>query len=332
MGERCYRVLALDGGGIRGVIPAQVLMEIERATGKPVSELFDLVAGTSTGGILALGLTKPGTDGGPQFSASAMCDLYLDDGSTIFPHSIFQEVRTLHGLADAKYPAAPIERILAQRFGETMLSQALTEVVIPSYDLSAPGPYFFKREYAANEQEDWDVRMALVARATSAAPTYFDPAVLPAAGAAGDHALVDGGTFANNPTLSGYVDALRLKRDIPRVVVVSIGTGLPAQTPGSGPIPVEANDVKDFGLVKWARPILEVVLDGVPKAVEYQMRALQTATPDALGYYRLQSTLPTASHAMDDVSAENCTKLVADAQTLIRDSAGVLEQIYAELG
>ena len=63
-----------------------------------------------------------------------------------------------------------------------MLSAALTEVVIPSYDLSRPGPYFFKREYATNEQEDWDVPMTLVARATSAAPTYFDPAVLPSSG------------------------------------------------------------------------------------------------------------------------------------------------------
>jgi predicted acylesterase/phospholipase RssA len=331
MGSQCYRVLGLDGGGIRGLIPAHVLKEIETHMGRPISEMFDLVAGTSTGGILALGLTKPDENGKPQFTASDMCDLYLNEGTTIFPHSIFQEVKTLHGLADARYPAGPIERILAERFGDAMLSQALTEVVIPSYDLSAPGPYFFKREYAASETEDWDVRMALVARATSAAPTYFDPAVLPSAEEGGDHALVDGGTFANNPTLSGYVDALRLKKEIPRVVVVSIGTGLPPQTPGSGPIPIEADKVADFGLLKWARPILEVVLDGVPKAVEYQMSAIQAVNPDALGYYRLQSDLPTASHALDDASPENCAKLVADANTMSRDNADTLERIYAEL-
>ncbi len=114
-----------------------------------------------------------------------------------------------------------------------MLSRALTEVVIPSYNLSAPAPYFFKREYAVNETENWDTRMALVARATSAAPTYFDPAVIPSPDGNGKQALVDGGTFANNPTLSGYVDALRLKEEKPRVVVVSIGTGLPPQTPSS---------------------------------------------------------------------------------------------------
>ncbi len=331
MGQECYRVLALDGGGIRGLIPAQVLKEIEMHMGRRISEMFDLVAGTSTGGILALGVTKPDESGGPQFTASDMCDLYLNEGATIFPHSIFQEVKTLHGLADARYPAGPIERILAQHFGDTMLSGALAEVVIPSYDLSAPGPYFFKREYAVNETEDWDVRMGLVARATSAAPTYFDPAILPSAAGRGAHALVDGGTFANNPAVSGYVDALRLKGEIPRVMVVSIGTGLPPQTVGSGPIPIEAGHAGDFGLVKWARPILEVVFDGVPKAVEYQMRAIKATNPEALGYYRLQSDLPTASHALDDASPENCARLIEDATSLIANSAATLEQIYGEL-
>ena len=327
----CYRVLAVDGGGIRGLIAARVLKEIETRMHRPIAEMFDLVAGTSTGGILALGLTKPDPSGRPRFTADDMCDLYLNDGIAIFPHSVFQEVKTLHGLADARYPSQPIERILQQRFEDTMLSEALTEVVIPSYDLSAPGPYFFKREYAKNETEDWDVPMALVARATSAAPTYFDPAVLPAAGGYGDHALVDGGTFANNPTLSGYADALRLKEERPRILVVSIGTGLAPQLAGSGPIPIEAEDVRDFGLAKWARPLLEVVLDGVPKAVEYQMGAIQAAHPEALAYYRLQSDLPTASHALDNASPENCARLVADAETLISKESDALTDICDEL-
>ena len=105
MSEECYWVLALDGGGIRGLIPAHVLKEIETHTGRPISEMFDLIAGTSTGGILALGLTKPGQHGKPQFTANDMCDLYLNEGTSIFPHSTFQEVKTLHGLADARYPA-----------------------------------------------------------------------------------------------------------------------------------------------------------------------------------------------------------------------------------
>ena len=332
MAEACYRVLALDGGGIRGLIAAEVLREIETRMGRPIADLFDLIAGTSTGGILALGLAKPDASRRPQFTAADMCDLYLNEGQTIFPHSIFQEVTSLHGLADARYPAAPLERVLAQHFGDTMLTEALREVVIPSYDLTAPGPFFFKRRYAQEDPSSWDVPMAFVARATSAAPTYFDPAVLPYPGGGGEHALVDGGTFANNPTLSGYVDALKYKdAQTERVVVVSIGTGLPPQTPGSGAIPIEADRVADFGLIRWARPILEVVLDGVPKAVEYQMAAIRDANSDVLEYYRLQSPLPTASHALDDASPENCQRLVADARTLIDSNADTLQRIYHSL-
>jgi predicted acylesterase/phospholipase RssA len=333
MGNECYRVLALDGGGIRGVLPGTVLDEIEKKMQRPIAKLFDLVAGTSTGGILALGLTKPDpTDRQqPQYSAADMCDLYLQDGQRIFPHSLLRRVETGVGTLDAKYPAGPIEEILKDKFGDTMLSDALCEVVIPSYDLTGPAPYFFKREYAKNETEDWDVPMRDVARATSAAPTYFDPAVCKDADGSGTHALVDGGTFANNPTLSGYVDALRLGKDCSRILVVSIGTGRPKQTPGSGAIPIEPNHVKDFGLLKWARPLLEVVLDGVPKAVEYQMNAIRDASQNTLVYYRLQSDLPTASHAMDDAAPNNTQKLVADANTLITEEAATLEQIYAEL-
>ncbi len=331
MGERCYRVLALDGGGIRGLIGAEVLREVEATMGRPISALFDLVAGTSTGGILALGLTVPGDAGGPRHTAADMCELYLNSGRTIFGDSLRREAATLHGLLDAKYSAAPLERVLAAHFGTTMLSEALTEVVVPSYDLTAPGPFFFKREYAAAVDEDWDVPMTLVARATSAAPTLFDPAVVPGAEVGGDHALVDGGTFANDPALAGYVDALRLRRHHSRVCVVSIGTGLPPQAPGSGPIPLSAAAAARLGLLRWARPILEVVLDGVPKAVEYQLRALQAARPDELAYFRLQSELPTASHALDDASAENCRRLVADARSLVAANRETLEQIYAEL-
>lgn len=332
MADGSYRVLALDGGGIRGLIAAEVLKEIEAQMRRPIAELFDLLAGTSTGGILALGLTKPDESRRPQFTAADMCDLYLSEGETIFPHSILHEIESIHGLADARYPAAPLERVLARHFGDTMLSEALREVVIPSYDLTAPGPFFFKRRYAQEDPASWDVPMAFVARATSAAPTYFDPAVLPYPGGGGKHALVDGGTFANNPTLCGYVDALRFKDvQTQRVVVVSIGTGLPPQTPGSGPIPIGADDVAGFGLVRWARPILEVVLDGVPKAVEYQMLAIREANPVGLEYHRLQSHLPTASHALDDGSRQNCERLIQDAGTLIRTSADTLEKIYRSL-
>ena len=99
MSMRSYRVLALDGGGIRGLIPARVLEDLETRTGKRIAEMFDLIAGTSTGGILALGLSRPDDAKHPQFTAADMCNMYLHEGAKIFPHSLFQDVKTLHGLA-----------------------------------------------------------------------------------------------------------------------------------------------------------------------------------------------------------------------------------------
>jgi uncharacterized protein len=325
-----YSLLALDGGGIRGVIPARVLDEIEQRTGRPISELFDLVAGTSTGGILALGLTKPVRRGSraPAFSAANLLDLYLDHGAAIFPKpSIWKRMSNPFGLADVRYPCEPLEGLLEERFADAMLSEALIEVCIPSYDLSKPAAYFFKRQYARDEDQPWDRRMSLVARATSAAPTSFDPARL------GDHALVDGGVFANNPAAAAYADALDLWGDQVEIQVISIGTGQPPQTMGRGPIPVPYERANGWGLGHWARPVIEVVFDGVAEAVEYQLKRLcRHHDGDRPRYHRMQSDLPTANHHMDDASPENLRRLIDDANTLIKAQGDTLTTICEVLG
>lgn len=329
-----YSVLAIDGGGIRGVIPARALEALEERMGRPVCKLFDMVAGTSTGGIIALGLTKPSTPGGtdPAYAASELLGLYMDHGRRIFPDELVIKVRTLGGLADPRYTAGPIEKLLADRFGDTKVSEAITELVVPTYDLSGPAPFFFKRKYARADGNVWDVPMAIAARATSAAPTYFDPARLPAFKDEGEHALVDGGVFANNPATAAYADALDAWTEKVEIHVVSIGTGLPPQTVGHGPIPVPFDRARGWGLAHWARPILEVVLDGAAKAVEYQMIRLCRHGDDRTPrYHRLQSDLPTADHALDDASDKNLARLLDDANGMLADKKSEFDRICAAL-
>lgn len=180
MPRRTYSLLAIDGGGIRGVIPARVLQEIETRLGRPICELFDMLAGTSTGGIIALGLSKPNADDtGPAFRAADLLELYVDHGHELFPDSLLLKIRSLDGLADVRYPTKPLEDLLRDRFGDVNLSQARVDVVVPTYDLSKPGPFFFKRRYTLADSA-YDVKMWQVARATSAAPTYFEPAAVSA--------------------------------------------------------------------------------------------------------------------------------------------------------
>jgi predicted acylesterase/phospholipase RssA len=328
-----YSVLAIDGGGIRGIIPARVLQAIEERLGRPVSELFDLVAGTSTGGLVALGLTKPASRGAatPAYCAADLVALYRDHGAEIFHASLARRIAGAGGLLDARYPASPIEAVLDEKFGDTMVSEALTELVVPSYDLSQPAPFFFKRRYPVADPAV-DVRMAVAARATSAAPTYFEPAALEPFRDEPVHALVDGGVFANNPAVSAYAEAVDLWGDEVAIQVVSIGTGQPPQEFRRGRIPVPYRNARHWGLARWARPVLDVVFDGIADASEWQLtRLCRHRDGAAPRYHRLQSPLPTANHALDDASKDNLERLLADAETLLDTEHDTLTAICAAL-
>jgi uncharacterized protein len=318
------KVLSIDGGGIRGVIPAVVLAEIEERTGRAVAELFDLVAGTSTGGILALGLTKPDGDGGPAFTAAQLARLYHDEGRTIFSRDPWHRIYALGNLLEEKWPAKGIEEVLTRYFGSARITDALTEVLVTSYDIEHRRPYFFKRDKARAEPDrDWLMRQA--ARATSAAPTYFEPALLTAEGRDDSLALVDGGVFANNPAMCAYVEAVSLWPEEDDFLVLSLGTGELVR-----PIPYE--QARGWGVAKWAQPLLGVVFDGVSDTVDYQLHQLcndASSTVDA--YTRFQVILTEGNDDMDDASRTNINALERLARNLVLDRDQEIEQLCTRL-
>lgn len=317
------KILSIDGGGIRGVIPAVVLADIERRTGKPVAELFDLVAGTSTGGILCLALTMPAENGSPGYDASDLVRLYESEGSTIFHRDPWHRVFAIENLIDEKYPSRGIEDVLSRYFSDATISQALTEILVPSYDIERRKPYFFKRHQARKDKDrDWPMWKA--ARATSAAPTYFEPARLELE--SGDYlALVDGGVFANNPAMCAYAEARVLWPDEDDFTVVSLGTGeLTRQIP--------YDQAKGWGLAKWAQPILGVVFDGVSDTVDYQLGEM--CRDDDAGvarYHRFQVTLTEGSDDMDDASRTNLRVLRLLAENLVDQNEAELKRLCARL-
>jgi uncharacterized protein len=173
-GPRPPRLLALDGGGVRGLIPALVLAEIEERTGRRTAELFDLIAGTSTGGIIACFLALPGEDGGPGRPASDVVRFYTEECPKIFHAERRRKLRTIGGVLDEKYDADQLERSLQLALGDARLSDAVTDVVITAYDIEGRRPFFFKSA-RAKLQGHRDYLMWVVARSTSAAPTFFEP-------------------------------------------------------------------------------------------------------------------------------------------------------------
>jgi patatin-like phospholipase/acyl hydrolase len=300
------RLLSIDGGGIRGIIPAIVLAELEHATGKPVAETFDLVAGTSTGGILALALTMRAEDGAPAWSAEQLIALYEEEGTRIFDRSVWDKVRSGGGLTDEKYPPEGMREAFRTYMGEARLSEALTEVMVTAYEIEQRTTFFFKSSKAREDpREDFLIRDA--AQATSSAPTYFEPVRLEREGALPSAALVDGGVFANNPAMCAYAEALKGAQG-EEVTLVSLGTGELTR-------PLPYDQAKDWGLVEWAKPILDVVFDGVSDATDHHLG--QILGPER--YFRFQTRLDHASDDLDDARPENIHLLKQEAEELLRD-------------
>jgi patatin-like phospholipase/acyl hydrolase len=301
------RVLSIDGGGIRGIIPALVLTELERRSDRRVFELFDLIAGTSTGGILACTLCAP-----DPLPAAQLVALYEEEGPRIFDRSVWQRIRSAEGLLDEKYDAGALDRALERFLADKRLAEARPDLVVPAYDMTEPGPFFFKTRKAREDPAD-DFPLSVVARATAAAPTYFEPL------AAGERALVDGGVFAANPAMSAFAEVLRFQPTA-EVKLLSLGTGQRTRKRRFA-------DVADWGLVEWARPILDVVFDGQSDAVDYQLRH---ALADG-HYWRLQVELELASDDLDDAGEGNLQLLRRHAEELVKLNSALLDEIAAEL-
>jgi uncharacterized protein len=301
-------VLSIDGGGIRGIVPALVLAEFERRSGRRAAELFDLIAGTSTGGILACALAKP-----EALSAERLVDLYRQEGPKIFDRAVWQRIHSIEGLADEKYDDEGLEDALGRYLGEARLRDTVTDVIIPAYDTERRRPEFFKSA-RAREDPSRDFPLRAVARATSSAPTYFQPALL------GDRPLIDGGVFAVNPAMCAVAEVYRYTPDA-EVVLVSLGTGQLTR-----PFPYEA--IKDWGLVGWARPLIDVVFDGASDVVDYQLTQL-------LGeqrFFRFQTELTSASDDLDDATESNLRALQLTGERLISERERDLNQALAALG
>jgi uncharacterized protein len=317
------KVLSIDGGGIRGIIPAIVLAEIERRTGKRIAEMFDLVAGTSTGGILALGLTKPGQDGKPEYSAKKLIELYETEGGKIFSIPVWHRVHSGWGLAEEKYPSEGIEEVAKEYFGDVRLAQAYKEVLVAAYEIEKRGSWFFKRRKALDPDEGFNPFMREVARATSAAPTYFEPLQLKV-GSLGNRAFIDGGVHSNNPAMCAYVEAIKIHPEEKDFLVVSLGTGEPTRN-------MPYKEVKGWGLALWAQPILNVVFDGVADTVDYQLRELLVSEGDNRRYYRFQTVLDIGKDDLDDASRTNIAALKTKAQEIISKNDAVLDALCAQL-
>jgi patatin-like phospholipase/acyl hydrolase len=243
-GERRFQVLALDGGGVRGIFTAALLAGLEEDTGKPVVDHFDLVVGTSTGGIIALAL-------GAGLTPREILECYVAEHGAIFPGS--RTLTSIRQLFAAKYRPDGLEAALKRVLGDRLLGESRIPLVIPSYNLGENSVYLFKTPHHQRLKRDYRVRMWAVGMATSAAPTYFPAFRLPV----DEVRLIDGGVWANNPAMVGVAEAVSMfGRGLDEIRVLSLGTTAGTKT--------RPSRLDNGGLVHWLRGpnLVDVLLAG----------------------------------------------------------------------
>ena len=270
-------ILSIDGGGIRGVFPCAFLAAVEDAVGPPVSRFFDLIVGTSTGGILALGL-------GLQIPARELLSFYVEDGTSVFRGN--RLLRFVRHLGVSKFSPDGLREAITKRLGERLLGDSSTRLVIPSLNLETGDVHLFKTSHHARLETDYRTPAVEIAMATAAAPTYF-PTHRSEAGTP----LIDGGVWANNPVGVAAIEATAvLQWPASDTYILSLGcTKEPLQVTWPKKLPL--------GLAPWAAHITDVFLAAQSSA------ALATAHL-VLGeqhVQRVDPSVPRGRFSIDDV-------------------------------
>lgn len=264
-----FRILSIDGGGVRGFLAAAILANIEtyldRVTGRaqPIGTKFDLIAGTSAGGLIALGLAMGHT-------ASELRDLFIRLIPQVFGAN--NRARTWRRPKQPRYGSKALESLLTEFFGEAVLGDLVVDAVVTSVSLIDAKPRLHKTDYLARNAGRLSEKLVDVGMAATAAPTY-----LKAHSSEYSANLVDGGLAANNPSMIAVIDALQFERNSKRgtarptiadLRLLSLGTGQP------GPLPYDHQALVDGGWFDWLLPIHEVVLLSQAQLVHDQAKFL----------------------------------------------------------
>jgi patatin-like phospholipase/acyl hydrolase len=248
-----FQILSLDGGGIRGIFSAAVLASIEEDLNVRVIDHFDLIAGTSTGGIIAIAL-------GLGLSPREIVDFYLIEGASIFANPF--GLASLRRFFKPKFDNGPFIAALRKCFGDKRFGESTKRLVIPSYNLGEDDVYIFRTAHHPRLRRDFKVPAWKIAQATSAAPTYF-----PIARNVDELRLVDGGVWANNPSMVAYIEAVgTLHVPTDAIKMLNLGT--------CDSINLRSKSLNDGGLWQWRKSALEVVLRGQSASAAKHVRFL----------------------------------------------------------
>lgn len=294
--EKEFKVLSLDGGGIRGIFTSKILETFERNFSCLTVDYFDLICGTSTGGLIALALSL-------KIPASAITKFYEDHGPSIFKkrYKVIEWFRK--NLSGGKYKSTEITDALNQTFGSHIIGDSNCLLCIPSYSITDARPYIFKFDHPEGKlQRDNNTRYVDVALATTAAPTYFPIVEL------SDHnnkQLIDGGVYANNPTFIGFTEAFDYfvggEREFQKLAILSIAS---LEVPSGKPTGLK----KQRALWDWRSDLVNPFMVGQSYTIDFSMKKISEKQWFPLYYRRIPTTVISADQChlatLDNASPE----------------------------
>ncbi|KAJ8762287.1 hypothetical protein K2173_007444 [Erythroxylum novogranatense] len=351
-------VLSIDGGGIRGIIPGTILSflesELQKLDGEEarIADYFDVISGTSTGGLVTAMLTTPGEHNRPMFSANEIKDFYLNQSPKIFPQNsctLFARVkRVIKALIGPRYDGKYLHGLVKKQLGNRRLHETLTNIVIPTFDIKKLQPTIFS-SFEVKKNPSMDALLSDICIATSAAPTYlpahYFETIDKRTGHVRDFNLIDGGVAANNPTLvaigevtkeiiKGSSDFFPIKpMDYGRFLVISLGTGSPKAEEK-----YSAYKAAKWGVLSWltfngSTPLVDVFTHASADMVDLHLSVVFQALHSQDNYLRIQDdTLNGVVSSVDTATKNNLDDLLKVGEGLLRkpvsrvnSSTGILE-------
>ncbi|KAK4803389.1 hypothetical protein SAY86_003206 [Trapa natans] len=337
-------ILSIDGGGIRGLIPGTILsfleFELQKLDGEDVrlADYFDVIAGTSTGGLVTAMLTSPDQNNRPLYAAKDIKDFYLSNSAKIFPQCswpwpLAPLAKLYKALTGPQYNGKYLHKLIKDKLGNRRLHQTLTNVVIPTFDIKSLQPTIFST-YDVKRKPNIDALLSDICISTSAAPTYLPAHYFKTKAMDGqvrEFNLIDGGVAANNPTLvalgevtkeimEGSSDFFPIKpMDYRRLLVISLGTGSEKEE-GK----YSAKCAAKWGILGWlssqgSTPLVDTFMQASSDMVDYHLSSIFQALHIEENYLRIQDdTLSGELASVDRATEKNMENLVKTGEALLK--------------
>jgi hypothetical protein len=324
-----FKILCIDGGGIKGLYSATVLKHFEEKFNCQISDYFDMLCGTSTGGLIALGLSL-------KIPAKDLVNFYIEKGAKIFPDRSSNLFLKAYGIIrqtfwKGKFNDIELRKALEEIFGNKKIGESNNLLCIPSYTITEARPWIFKFDHKEGKLSRDNNRLYVdVALATTAAPTYFPVAELKDEDC---KQFIDGGVWANNPTLVGYIEALKhfvgKGKEFDRLSILSLSslsvtggkkTGISRRRP----------------FIKWRNELFETSMTGQSKFSEFFMDNIVDLTQVKVKYVRIPSAVIASQQEgiiQLDVASKNALNLIKGKgrdQGLLFEKKNEIEDFFKE--